>query len=215
MRALAAQSEGTTPLLEIAERDPSRAVRARAAAGLREFGAASVPDPGPEAIDRPALDYRAATAPLYPLPGVPLYTPRAFLQTRHGVVEIHLDVVEAPLTSASFVRLARRGFYDGLTFHHVEPGFIVQGGDPRGDGYGGPGYALRGEITRRPFGRGSMGLAQAGPDTGGSQFFVALSPQPHLDGRLTRFGSVVSGIEVLDRIRPGDRIERIEIWAGE
>jgi cyclophilin family peptidyl-prolyl cis-trans isomerase len=161
------------------------------------------------------LDYRAAMAPHYPLPGASLYTPRAFLRTRLGVVEIHLDVVEAPLASASFVRLARRGFYDGLTFHRVEPGFVVQGGDPRGDGYGGPGYALRCEITRRPFGRGSVGLAHAGRDTGGSQFFVALSPQPHLDGRYTRFGTVVSGIEILDQLRPGDVIERIEVWAGE
>ncbi|MCG6921250.1 MAG: HEAT repeat domain-containing protein [Acidobacteria bacterium] len=213
--ALAAQSDGRAPLVEIAERDPSRAVRSRAAAALRELGAVSVPDPGPEAVDRPALDYRVAMAPLYPLPGVSLFTPRAFLQTRHGVVEIHLDVVEAPLTSASFIRLARRGFYDGLTFHDVEPGFLVQGGDPRGDGYGGPGYALRGEVTRRPFGRGSVGLARAGPDSGGSRFFIALSPQPHLDGRFTRFGSVVSGLDVLDRIRPGDVIERIEVWTGE
>jgi cyclophilin family peptidyl-prolyl cis-trans isomerase/HEAT repeat protein len=213
--ALSVQADGAAPLVEIAGQDPSRAVRARAADGLRELGAVSPPDPGPEAIDRPALDYRAAVAPLYPLPGVSLYTPRAFLQTRHGVVEIHLDVVEAPLTSASFVRLARRGFYDGLTFHRVVPGFVVQGGDPRGDGYGGPGYALRSEITRRPFGRGSVGMADAGPDTGGGQFFVALSPQPHLDGRVTRLGAVVSGLEVLDRIRPGDVIERIEVWTGE
>ena len=167
--------------------------------------APSLPEPGPEDVDRPALDYRAAMAPHYPLPGMSLYTPRAFLTTRHGVIEIHLDVVEAPLTSLSFVRLAQRGFYDGLTFHRVEPGFVVQGGDPSGDGYGGPGFALRGEVTRRPFGRGSVGMADAGRDTGGSQFFVALSPQPHLDGRYTRFGAVVSGLEVLDLHPPGRR----------
>jgi cyclophilin family peptidyl-prolyl cis-trans isomerase/HEAT repeat protein len=200
---------------EIAADDPSRAVRSRAAAALRTLGAAEVPDPGPEDVDRPVLDYRAAMAPHYPLPGVSLFTPRAFLATRYGVIEIHLDVVEAPLTSLSFVRLAQRGFYDGLTFHRVEPGFVIQGGDPSGDGYGGPGFALRCEVTRQPFARGSVGMAHAGRDTGGSQFFVALSPQPNLDGRYTRFGSVVSGQEILDLIRPGDVIERIEVWTGE
>jgi cyclophilin family peptidyl-prolyl cis-trans isomerase/HEAT repeat protein len=202
-------------LTEIAGNDPSRAVRARAAGALGQLGVDSPPEPGPETFPRPIVDYRAATSPLYPLPGTPVFTPRAFLRTRHGVVEIHLDVVEAPLASASFLRLARRGFYDGLTFHRVVPGFVIQGGDPRGDGYGGPGYALRGEVTRRPFSRGSVGIADAGPDTGGSQFFVTLSAQPHLDGRYTRFGSVVSGFEVLDHVRPGDVIERIEVWTGE
>lgn len=215
--ALETQGEeaARTALTEIAGADPSRAVRARAGRALAELGVPSPPDPGPEGVERPVLDYRSAMAPHYPLPGASLYTPRAFLRTRHGVVEIHLDVVEAPLTTASFVRLARRGFYDGLTFHRVVPGFVIQGGDPRGDGYGGPGYALRGEITRRPFARGSVGIADAGPDTGGSQFFIALEAQPQLDGRYTRFGSVVSGFEILDRVRPGDVIERIEVWTGE
>jgi len=130
-------------------------------------------------------------------------------------VEIHLDVVEAPLTTASFVDLARAGFYDGLVFHRVEPGFVVQGGCPRGDGNGGPGYALRCEITRRPFGRGAVGMALSGKDTGGSQFFVTLSPQPHLDGGFTLFGQVVAGMDAVDRIRPGDVIERVEVWTGE
>jgi cyclophilin family peptidyl-prolyl cis-trans isomerase len=154
-------------------------------------------------------------APFDPREGVPLYTPRAFLHTRHGTIEIHLDVVEAPLTAASFVDLVRRGFYDGLAFHRVEPGFVVQGGCPRGDGNGGPGYTLRCEITRRPFGRGAVGMALSGRDTGGSQFFVTLAPQPHLDGSYTLFGQVVAGMDVVDRIRPGDVIERAEVWTGE
>ena len=201
-------------LAEVARADPSRAVRARAAAALRELGA-EAPDPGPEAVLRPAVDYREAMAPYAPRPGVALYTPRAFLHTRHGTIEIHLDVVESPLTTASFVDLARSGFYDGLVFHRVEPGFVVQGGCPRGDGSGGPGYALRCEITRRPFGRGAVGMALSGKDTGGSQFFITLSPQPHLDGGFTLFGQVVRGMEVVERIRPGDAIERVEIWTGE
>jgi cyclophilin family peptidyl-prolyl cis-trans isomerase/HEAT repeat protein len=214
--ALAAQKDEAAKagLLEVAGADPARAVRARAALALREAGA-QAPDPGPQAVRRPVLDYREAMAPFDPRAGVPLYTPRAFLRTRHGTIEIHLDVVEAPLTTASFVDLARQGFYDGLAFHRVEPGFVVQGGCPRGDGNGGPGYALRCEITRRPYGRGAVGMALSGRDTGGSQFFITLSPQPHLDGGYTLFGQVVAGMEVVDRIRPGDVIERVEVWTGE
>jgi len=214
--ALAAQrdEEAGAGLAEVAQADPDRAVRARAALALREIGSPA-PDPGPQAVVRPPLDYREAMAPFDPRAGVPLYSPRAFIHTRHGVVEIHLDVVEAPLTTASFVDLARAGFYDGLVFHRVEPGFVVQGGCPRGDGNGGPGYALRCEITRRPYGRGAVGMALSGKDTGGSQFFVTLSAQPHLDGGYTLFGQVVAGMDVVDRIRPGDVIERVEVWTGE
>ena len=109
------------------------------------------------------------------------------------------------------VRLAQRGFYDGLTFHRIEPGFVIQGGDPSGDGYGGPGFALRCEVTRRPFARGSVGMAHAGRDTGGSQFFITQSRQPHLDGRYTAFGRVTSGWEVLDGLLEGDAILGIDV----
>ncbi len=214
--ALAAQKddEAKAGLDEVARKDPARAVRARAAGLLRELGG-EAPEPGPERVLRPLIDYRAAMAPYDPRPGVALFTPRAFLKTRHGTIEIRLDVVEAPLTSASFVALARRGFYDGLTFHRVEPGFVVQGGCPRGDGNGGPGYALRCEITRRAYGRGAVGMALSGKDTGGSQFFITLAPQPHLDGGYTLFGQVAAGMEAVDRIRPGDVIERVTVWTGE
>ena len=122
--------------------------------------------------------------------------------------------MEAPLTVLSFLDLARRGFYDGLTFHRVEPGFVVQGGCPRGDGNGGPGYTLRCEIGQRPYGRGAVGMALSGKDTGGSQFFITLSPQPHLDGGYTLFGSVASGMDVVEKLRPGDVTERVEVWTG-
>jgi cyclophilin family peptidyl-prolyl cis-trans isomerase len=216
VKALAAQADDAAraALLEGAKSDPARAVRARAALALRGLGA-DAPDPGAEAVRRPPLDYSEAMAPFDPRPGVSLYTPRVFLHTRRGVVEIHLDVVEAPLTSASFVDLARQGFYDGLVFHRVEPGFVVQGGCPRGDGNGGPGYTLRCEITRRTYGRGAVGMALSGKDTGGSQFFIILSPQPQLDGSYTLFGRVASGMEAVDAIRPGDAIERVEVWTGE
>ena len=144
----------------------------------------------------------------------PVFTPRVFLRTKHGRIEIHLNVVEAPLMSAAFLDLARRGFYDGLTFHRVVPGFVIQGGDPRGDGNGGPGFALRDELGQRPYGRGVVGMALSGKDTGGSQLFITLAPAPHLDGRYTVFGWVASGMEVADKIRPGDVIEKVEAWTG-
>jgi cyclophilin family peptidyl-prolyl cis-trans isomerase/HEAT repeat protein len=215
LEALAVQDDaGAWPALRsAAEGDAARVVRSRAAALLRAAGQAA-PDPGPQVVDRPASDYREAMAPYDPPPGVPLFTPRARVHTSQGVIEIHLNVVEAPLASAAFLDLARQGFYDGLTFHRVVPDFVVQGGDPRGDGSGGPGYTLRDEVGQRPYGRGAVGLALSGKDTGGSQFFITLSPQPHLDGNYTLFGWVAEGMEVADRIRPGDTIGRLEVWTG-
>ena len=213
--ALAVQKDAAArqTLLEAARSDPSRVVRERAIAALRSLGA-QAQAPGPDAVDRPVFDYREAMAPYDPRPDVPLYTPRAILHTRHGTIEIHLNVIEAPLTSASFMDLARRGFYNGLTFHRVVPGFVIQGGDPRGDGNGGPGYTLRCEIGERPYGRGTVGMALSGKDTGGSQFFITQTPTPHLDGGYTVFGWVADGMDVVDKIRPGDVIERVEIWTG-
>jgi cyclophilin family peptidyl-prolyl cis-trans isomerase/HEAT repeat protein len=214
--ALAGQNDDASraALREAVKGDPSRVVRVRAAAALKDQGDADAPPPGLETLLKPPLDYRLAMAPYAPLPEVPLYTPRAFLFTRHGTIEIHLNTVEAPLTVMSFLDLARRGFYDGLAFHRVEPGFVVQGGCPRGDGNGGPGYTLRCEIGQRPYGRGAVGMALSGKDTGGSQFFITLSPQPHLDGGYTLFGSVASGMDVVEKLRPGDVIERVEVWTG-
>ncbi len=172
--ALAAtgDGEGRAAVEQIAREDPSRAVRERAVRSLDP--AATAAGIRPEDVERPALDWRAAMAPYAPRSGYSLYTPRVFLHTRKGRIEIRLDVVEAPLAAASFVALARRGFYDGLTFHRVEPGFVVQGGCPRGDGNGGPGYTLRDELGDRSFVRGAVGMALSGRDTGGSQFFVTL-----------------------------------------
>ena len=199
-------------LREIASGDSARPVRERAARELRALGE-TPPAPGPEPVTRPALDYLEALAP-YEAAAGSVYTPRVFLQMKQGRVEIHLNVVEAPLMSATFLDLARRGYFDGLTFHRVVPGFVVQGGDPRGDGNGGPGFALRDEIGQRPYGRGVVGMALSGKDTGGSQLFITLAPAPHLDGRYTVFGWVASGMEVVDKIRPGDVIEKVEAWTG-
>jgi len=184
-------------LADVLQRDPSRVIRARAAAALESLGVKGQP-PGAET----------------PRPGSPVYTPRAFFDTRHGRFEVRLNIVEAPLACDSFTMLARRGFYNGLTFHRVVPAFVVQGGCPRGDGHGGPGYVLRSEVGQRPFGRGTVGLAHSGRDTEGSQLFITLSPQPHLDGNFTVLGWVASGMEVVEQIQPGDVIERIEVWDG-
>jgi cyclophilin family peptidyl-prolyl cis-trans isomerase/HEAT repeat protein len=200
-------------LREAARQDGSRAVRERAGSALRELGE-SPPEAGFEELARAALDYREAMAPYEPPADRPLYSPRAILHTSRGRIEFHLDVVETPLTTESFLRLARRGFFDGLSFHRVVPGFVIQGGCPRGDGNGGPGYTLRCEISERPYGRGTVGMALSGKDTGGSQFFITHAPAPHLDGGYTAFGRVASGMDVVDRIQPGDVIERVEIWDG-
>ncbi len=133
------------------------------------------------------------------------------IDTSRGPLRIRLACPQAPLTCVNFLQLARQGFYDGLVFHRVVPDFVVQGGDPRGDGAGGPGYAIRDEINRLRYRRGVVGMALSGPDTGGSQFFITLSDQPHLDGGYTAFGELVSGFEALDRIEQGDRIERVAV----
>lgn len=130
--------------------------------------------------------------------------------TDRGDFEMKLATEIAPAVTAAFLALIDQGFHDGLTFHRVVSDFVIQGGCPRGDGWGGPGWTLPSEWSRRPFARGTVGLAHSGKDTGGSQWFVCLSPQPHLDGRYTVFGEVTAGLDVLDRIQRGDRY-RLEI----
>ncbi|HSB10426.1 MAG TPA: peptidylprolyl isomerase [Blastocatellia bacterium] len=137
--------------------------------------------------------------------------PGAVIHTKKGVVRIELFAADAPMTVDNFMRLARSGFYDGLAFVRVVPNFVIQGGDPRGDQNGGPGYQIRDEINLRRYGTGTVGMALSGKDTGGSQFFITHSPQPHLDGGYTVFGQVTEGMDVVNRIARGDRIERIEI----
>ena len=138
-------------------------------------------------------------------------TVRARVTTNRGAFTIELLSEEAPLNVDNFVQLARRGYFRGITFHRVVPNFVVQGGDPRGDGSGGPGYSIRCEINEVPYDRAAVGMALSGKDTGGSQWFVTHSPQPHLDGGYTVFGRVVSGMEVVDELVRGDVIKTIDI----
>jgi cyclophilin family peptidyl-prolyl cis-trans isomerase/HEAT repeat protein len=144
-----------------------------------------------------------------PVPGEARAMPQARVlrvRTNRGELVIDLRPDVAPLTSSALAALASRGFYDGLSFHRVVPDFVVQGGDPRGDGDGGPGWALPDEHSPLRFLRGTLGIATAGPETGGSQFFLCHSPQPHLDGRYTIAGQLRSGDDVLDALQPGDTI---------
>lgn len=145
------------------------------------------------------------------------YSPRPRLEvtTGKGKLELVLDVAEAPLNVWNFLALATTGFYDGLTFHRVVPGFVAQGGDPRRDGFGGPGYMVRCELGLAPYDRGTVGMALAGRDTGGSQFFVTYGPAHHLEGGYTVLGKVAVGMEVLDRMLPGDAILAARLMAED
>jgi cyclophilin family peptidyl-prolyl cis-trans isomerase/HEAT repeat protein len=198
------------PLHREALADPDWSVRLRAARWLD----ARNPDGNAAAAIRPAPtrhtpDYYEAERLV-----APKFSPQAFIDTPRGTIEIQLSVLDAPLTVDNFVTLARQGFYSGLQLHRVVPNFVIQDGDPRGDGTGGPGYSIRDELHEQTYTRGTLGMALAGPDTGGSQWFITHSPQPHLDGRYTIFGRVTSGMEVVDALQVGDTVTRIRIWDG-
>jgi cyclophilin family peptidyl-prolyl cis-trans isomerase len=149
-----------------------------------------------------AADYRRALS----RSGKPV---RATVTTSKGSFTIELLPDEAPLTVDNFLQLAQRGYFRGITIHRVVPNFVIQDGDPRGDGNGGPGYQIRCEINEVPYDRAVVGMALSGKDTGGSQWFVTHSPQPHLDGGYTVFGRVVAGMDVVDKIVRGDVIQSI------
>ncbi len=138
---------------------------------------------------------------------LPFGNRNAVIETDYGAVEIELFGDDATQTAANFVSLAQSGFYENLTFHRVVPNFVIQGGCPRGDGWGDPGYTIRSEFNHYQYGRGYIGIAHAGKDTGGSQFFITLSPQPHLNGRYTIFGRVTSGMNAVDQIDQGDKFK--------
>jgi cyclophilin family peptidyl-prolyl cis-trans isomerase len=144
---------------------------------------------------------------------MPAYTGKtlnATINTVRGPIRLQLFGTDAPITVWNFLSLARSGYYRNTRFHRVVPNFVAQDGDPRDDGNGGPGYAIRDEMNRRRYERGAVGMALSGPDTGGSQYFITHSPQPHLDGHYTVFGRVVRGYDVLDKIVQGDLITRVD-----
>lgn len=196
--------------LTAALEDKDWAVRVRAAELLRSLGVTRDLD----AAIRPAPT-RVAPA-VYTAPGVvaPPYSTHLYIDTDKGTIQVELAVLDAPLTIHAFVELARQGYFGGVRVHRVVPNFVVQDGDPRGDGTGGPGFTLRDEVNQRPYLRGTVGMALDWADTGGSQFFITHSPQPHLDGRYTVFGQVIDGMEVVDAIAEGDLVRGIRVWDG-
>jgi len=181
-------------LTRVVESDPAPSVRAAAAEALVDLGV-QVPAADPAPIEpSPFLDQSFSENPV------------VVLETDHGPIEIRCLADEAPIHVASFVKRVEDGFYDGLIWHRVVSNFVIQGGDPRGDGWGGAGYTLRDEINPVRYGRGAVGMPKAGKDTGGGQIFITHTPTPHLDGNYTVFGQVISGMEAVDAIEVGDRI---------
>ena len=206
------KSSEASEAIRSAREVPDYLVRRRAAALLQETkhtGASNGQVSTETVATRNRLtDYRRALARL----GKRV---RAQVTTDKGKFTIELLPHHAPLTVDNFVELARRSFFNNLTFHRVVPNFVIQGGDPRGDGNGGPGYQIRCEINEVPYDRGAVGMALSGKDTGGSQWFVTHSPQPHLDGGYTLFGRVVEGMNVVDNVARGDHIISINVIEGK
>ncbi len=209
LQALSAYAtEEARATLKRALTDREWPVRIRAAQLLRTMGESNVEPERPAPLRYPAEFFESAELLR------PAYSPHAVIETRLGTIEIELNVVDAVMTSYVFVELARAGFFNGVKLHRVVPGFVVQAGDPRGDGEGGPGYTMRDELSPVQYVRGTVGMAIDGPETAGSQFFITVSPQPHLNGRYTVIGRVVNGSDLLDRLAPWDVIERVRIWDG-
>ena len=193
--------------LEVLSRDSEYLVRRRTGPALRGLGR-EAPALGSLEGDRPVSVYRQIVGRT----AEPRFVK---IHTEAGHFTVQLACPQAPLTCLNFLQLVNQGFYDNLEFHRVVPDFVVQGGDPRGDGAGGPGYTLRDEVGLLRFDRaGILGMAHSGPDTAGSQFFFTLSAQPHLNGAYTAFGRVVSGLEVLHLLAQGDRITRAVETSG-
>jgi len=129
-----------------------------------------------------------------------------------GEIKIDFYPADAPKTVENFVTLAKKGFYDGLTFHRVEPGFVAQGGDPKGNGMGGPGYEVKAEFNKQKHVRGTVAMARSQhPDSAGSQFYICFKPAPFLDNQYTVFGIVTSGMEVVEGIKIGDKMKSVKI----
>ncbi len=188
------------PLLRrMAREDPASAVRGKARAALADLGVELPEGSAVVAEVSPFLDVRFDEDPV------------VLLETSKGEIEIRCFARDAPIHVASFVKLVREGFYDGLIWHRVVSNFVIQGGDPRGDGWGSAGFTLRDEINTRRYGRGAVGMPKAGKDTGGCQLFITHIPTPHLDGNYTVFGQVVSGMEVVDATEVGDSILRARL----
>ena len=201
------------PVLQSAFADKDWAVRVRAAMLATQLDPAASADVQHQI--RPAPTTLAADAYRQTRLTNPPVSTQVFIDTDRGTIQIELAVLDAPLTVENFTSLARKGYFNGLAVHRVVPDFVVQDGDPRGDGEGEPGYTIRDEFNERPYLRGAVGMAlDPWPDTGGSQWFITHSPQPHLDAKYTIFGRVIAGMEIVDQIQQGDVIRGVRVWDG-
>ncbi len=165
-------------------------------------------------IPSPALAQAKSAKPAAKPAAKAAANPIATIETVKGTIKVKLYPQEAPNTVANFISLARKGFYNGLNFHRVVPGFVIQGGDPKGNGSGGPGYSIKNETNKLlKHNRGAVAMANAGRDTAGSQFYIVIEkPAPHLDsGDYTIFGQVISGQEAAEKIQVGDKITKVTI----
>ena len=136
----------------------------------------------------------------------------AVIQTKKGKIVFKFYPEDAPNTVDNFKKLTNKGYYDGLTFHRVEPNFVIQGGDPKGNGTGGPGYQIKAEFNKQPHIEGTVAMARSqNPDSAGSQFYICLAPTPFLNGQYTVFGQVTEGIDVVHKIAVGDVMEKVTI----
>jgi peptidyl-prolyl cis-trans isomerase B (cyclophilin B) len=136
----------------------------------------------------------------------------AVLETTKGVIKFRFFEADAPGTVDNFIKLAGKNFYDGLSFHRVEPGFVIQGGDPNGNGTGGPGYNIKAEFNKNPHLEGTVAMARsANPDSAGSQFYICLAPAPFLNNNYTVFGQVTEGLDVVHKIKVGDKMTKVYI----
>jgi cyclophilin family peptidyl-prolyl cis-trans isomerase/HEAT repeat protein len=209
LTALAEYGPAAADTLTTALKDREWAVRVKALDLLK----AIQPDAADPHLIRPALSQPPVP---YEAPELlaPPYSPHLYVETSKGMIEVELAVRDAPLTAQTIMALARKGFFTGVAFHRVVPNFVVQTGDPRGDGEGGPNFTIRDELNELPYLRGTVGMALDWRDTGGSQFFITHSPQPHLDAKYTVFGRVVKGMDVVDRLQQWDTIERVRVWDG-
>ncbi len=233
--------EALSAAAQYAERDSTYVARAAALEALTKFGREAAQGPLVAALaDKdwalrlraasllhtldPARDDQAAIRPAptrldaaaYAAPDLiaPKVSTELYIDTDKGTIQVELAVLDAPLTARTIIDLARQGYFGGVAIHRVVPDFVMQDGDPRGDGEGGPGFTIRDELNERPFVRGTVGMALDWADTGGSQFFIMHSPQPHLDARYTVFGEVVSGMDVVDKLAQGDLIRGVRVWDG-
>jgi cyclophilin family peptidyl-prolyl cis-trans isomerase len=197
-------SQQTEPFLRKFINHPNVRIAKHASAKIKEVTGKDVPWRQDQSSIQRKVDYEF-------LSKLKSQSPIAVIHTNKGDIEIDFYFDEAPLSVMNFVKLAEKKYYDGQNFHRVVSNFVIQAGDPTGTGWGGPGYSIRSEFSAKKYERGSVGMASAGKDTEGSQWFICHSPQPHLEGRYTVFGKVRNGMDVVDQIQVGDQIISVRI----